>query len=66
MESVEHISEDDLEHYAMRTLPAPESDELEEHPLFCSACRDRLTATDQYVVAMRAAAGEMRRQEPAR
>ena len=55
MEIVEHVSEDDLERYAMRTLPAPEVESLEEHLLICSACRDRLESTDQYVAAMKAA-----------
>jgi anti-sigma factor RsiW len=54
--SVEHVSEDDLENYAMRTLPATEVESLEEHFLICSECRDRLQATDAYVVAMRSAA----------
>ena len=53
---MEHVSEHDLELYAMRTLPAPESELLEEHLLICSACRDRLTAADEYVTAMKAAA----------
>ena len=57
---MEHVSEHDLELYAMRTLPAPESELLEEHLLICSACRDRLTATDGYVAAMRSAAAKIR------
>jgi len=61
VEVVEHVSEDDLERYAMRTLPAPESECLEEHLLICSECRDGLTATDGYVAAMRSAAGKIRR-----
>jgi predicted anti-sigma-YlaC factor YlaD len=60
VEIVEHVPEDDLELYAMRTLPAPESELLEEHLLICSACRDRLTATDGYVAAMRSAAAKIR------
>jgi predicted anti-sigma-YlaC factor YlaD len=43
-----------------RTLPAPGSDRLEEHLLICSECRDRLESTDQYVMAMKAAAGKIR------
>jgi hypothetical protein len=58
--SVDHVSEDDLELYAMRTLPAEES-KLAEHLLICSACRDRLQATDEYVAAMKAAAAKIRR-----
>jgi uncharacterized protein with PIN domain len=56
VETVQHVSEDDLENYAMRTLPATEVESLEEHFLICSECRDRLQATDEYVAAMRAAA----------
>ncbi len=59
MEIVEHVSEDDLERYAMRSLPAPESDHLEEHLLICSECHNRLKATDEYVAAMRSAAGKI-------
>ena len=29
---------------------------LEEHLLICSACRDRLESTDEYLAAMRSAA----------
>jgi anti-sigma factor RsiW len=56
---VEHVSGDDLESYAMRSLPAPETDRLEEHLLICSACQNRLESVEQYVVAMKAAAGKM-------
>ena len=56
MESVEHVSEDDLERYATRTLPAPEVESLEAHLLICAECRERLTAANEYVAAMRAAA----------
>src|ERR1035437_9654955 len=42
----------------MRSLPALESERLEGHLLICSECRDRLTGTDEYVGAMKAAAGE--------
>ena len=57
---MEHVTDDTLERYAMRTLPAPESDHLEEHLLICQPCQDRLQATDEYVVAIRAAAGKIR------
>ena len=63
---VQHPSEDDLEAYAMRTLPEQEIGPLEEHLLICSACRDRLQGTDEYVAAMRAAAGKIRQEEPTR
>jgi len=57
---VEHAAEDDLERYAMRTLPAPEVESLEEHLLICGGCRDRLTAADEYVAAMHSAAVTIR------
>jgi len=53
---VEHAAEDDLECYAMRTLSTPKVESLEEHLLICAECRDRLTAADEYVMAMKAAA----------
>lgn len=40
----------------MRTLPESACAALEEHLFVCSECRDRLTATDEYVVAIKAAA----------
>jgi anti-sigma factor RsiW len=61
--SVQHAAEDDLESYAMRTLPAPKVESLEEHLLVCAGCRYRLTAADEYVAAMRAAAAKIRKDE---
>jgi predicted anti-sigma-YlaC factor YlaD len=43
------VLEDDLSN-------STESDRLEEHLLICQSCRNRLKATDEYVVAMKAAA----------
>ena len=60
MEIVQHVSEDDLENYAIRSLPAPESDHLAEHLLICEDCQDRLRATDEFVAVMKAAAGKIR------
>jgi anti-sigma factor RsiW len=58
---VNHISEEALEQYAMRTLPeAAELGRLEEHLLICSACRNRLQMMDDYVAAMRSAAAKLR------
>jgi len=58
--SVEHIGEDDLERYAMRTLPKSACAALEEHLLTCQLCQDRLEAEIEYVAAMRAAAVRIR------
>ena len=55
-----HITEDALEEYAMRTLPDSEWDRIEEHLLVCAECRNRLTATDAFVVAMRGAAAKIK------
>ena len=60
MVSVEHVPEDDLELYAMRTLPAPGVESLEEHCLICAECRDRLEATEAYLAAMKLAAAKIR------
>jgi predicted anti-sigma-YlaC factor YlaD len=47
----------------MREIPESAFASLEEHLLICSECRDRLTAADQYVAAVRSAAKT--RAEPA-
>lgn len=60
MGSQDAYTDDTLERYSMRTLPAPEVESLEEHLLICSAYRDRLESTDQYVASMRAAAVTIR------
>jgi anti-sigma factor RsiW len=60
VEIVQHVSEDDLDLYAMRTLPAAQSERLEEHLLICSECRDRLQTMDEYVAAMKSAAATIR------
>ena len=60
MVSVEHVPEDDLEKLAMQTLPDSETGPLEEHLLICAECRDRLESTDEYVAAMKVAAGKIR------
>lgn len=61
MVPVEHVSEDDLERYAMRTLSESGCATLEEHLPFCSGCRDRLQAMDDYVTATRSAAAKISR-----
>jgi hypothetical protein len=54
--SVEHIGEEDLEQYAMRTIPESACAALVWHLLVCQSCRDRLEATEGYLAAMRSAA----------
>jgi hypothetical protein len=55
-----HITEADLEKYAMRTLPDAELDRLELHLLICSQCRDWVQMEIEFVTAMRGAAEEIR------
>jgi hypothetical protein len=59
---VAHITEDDLEKYAMRTLLGAESGLLEGHLLACSECRDRVQTEIDFVTAMRGVAAEIREQ----
>lgn len=56
-----HISEEALEEYVMRALPPLEISSVEEHLSICSACRGRLQTMDEYVIAMRSAATEIRK-----
>ena len=57
---VAHISDNDLENFAMQTLPDSETGPLEEHLLVCGDCRDRLDAEIEFVTAMREAAVTIR------
>jgi predicted anti-sigma-YlaC factor YlaD len=54
-----HISEDTLERYSMDRVREPELTLVEEHLLVCEACRSRLTAFDEFVIAMKATRGEL-------
>ena len=47
MNVVSHVSEEDLEQYAMHTLRESACATLEEHLLICSQCRERLEAEDR-------------------
>ena len=58
---VAHIGEDDLEQYALRTLPESACATLEGHLVICQSCRDRLDAEIEFVTAMRGAATKIRR-----
>ena len=58
-----HISDDDLERYAMLTLGEAEIERLEDHLLICPKCRERLDEIERYVAAMRAAAAKIRDSE---
>ena len=50
-----HISDDDLELYAMDRLAEADAAPVEEHLLVCEGCRERLAEWDEYVAAMRTA-----------
>ena len=63
METVQHVSDDTLERFAMQTLHEPEAGPLEEHLLVCNECRDRLDVEIEYVTAVRGAAAKIRRQK---
>ena len=64
MASVDHVSEDSLERYCLRTLPKRETGPLEDHLSVCHKCQDRHCATAEFVSAMRKAAERMRRHKP--
>jgi len=57
---VAHISDGDLERFAMQTLPGPEAGPLEQHLLICGECRDRLEAEIEFVTAIHGAAVKIR------
>ncbi|MBM3737418.1 MAG: hypothetical protein FJW39_16685 [Acidobacteria bacterium] len=51
-----HISEDDLELYALGRLRGSAAEQVEEHLLFCSHCQTELENWDEFVRAFRIAA----------
>jgi hypothetical protein len=51
--SMDHITEDLLERYAMGTLPEAEQVPLEEHLLVCAFCQDRLQIEDDFIAGLR-------------
>jgi hypothetical protein len=63
VESVEHVTDDPLELYAMRTLPDSECGPLVDHLLICSECQERLDAELEFVAVMRGAAAKIREAE---
>ena len=60
---VPHISDNDLEKFAMQTLPEPEAGPLVEHLVLCQSRRERLDAEIEFVTAMRGASAKIRYQE---
>ncbi len=53
---MQHIEEDLLDQYAMGTLPAELTQQLEEHLLSCKLCQARLVETDEFLPVFKAAA----------
>ena len=62
----EQFSDELLESYALGRLAEPGCAPLEEHLLLCPACQERLSRTDEFVAAMKAAAVPRARKGPAR
>src|SRR5579863_10480593 len=58
-----HISDEQLEAYAMNCLSEAEVGPIEEHLLICETCQDHLAAVDKFVLAMQGAAKRIRREE---
>jgi anti-sigma factor RsiW len=52
---MDHISEDQMDCYASRSLPESEAAAVEQHLVMCEFCQDRLQLTDDFVAALRAA-----------
>ena len=64
-DSHRHLDAEDLERYALGAF-APEGDALlEEHLLICEGCQDRVREAEEYLLAMRMAAEQWRRDERA-
>ncbi|MBN9658610.1 MAG: hypothetical protein J0H49_10565 [Acidobacteria bacterium] len=60
---MDHISDDWLERYSMRTLHESHMPWVEEHLLVCRECQARLKATDEYISATKAAAALIEKEE---
>ncbi len=56
-----HMDGEELEQYSVGTSSPEQTAALEEHLLTCEECRNQLQSTDEYVLAIRAAAGHERR-----
>lgn len=60
-----HLDAEDLETYSMGTGAREDAALLEEHLLTCETCQDSLRETDDYLLAMRTASQQCRRDEKA-
>jgi anti-sigma factor RsiW len=61
-----HMDGEELEQYSVGASSPEQTAALEEHLLTCDECRNQLKHTDEYVLAMRSAAGHERRAARAR
>jgi hypothetical protein len=59
----EHLNDSLIERYSMGTATADEIDRCDEHLLICESCRERVTASDDYVRAMESGAAQIRERE---
>ena len=50
---VQHVSDEQLDQYALKRLTEAEVAALEEHLLICPECQDRLQLTDDFIEALR-------------
>jgi len=58
-----HVAEEQLEQYAMGSLPQSKEASLEEHILLCPECQDRLEEMDVYVRTMRVVMSRLNSQQ---
>ena len=58
-----HLDAEDLEKYAMGKSSPVESETIEEHLLTCDDCRHRLRESDDFLLALRSASAQLRRNE---
>jgi len=56
----EHPSDHVVERYATNDLAGEEKNDFEEHLLLCHTCQNRLTKSDEYLVALRTATRTIR------
>jgi len=63
LQMADHVTEEDLEQYCLGGLTEVGCVRLEEHLLLCETCRDRLTETENFVGAMRAASRQLHEQQ---
>ena len=57
-----HVDAEDLERYSIGSSPPDAIPPIEEHLLTCEGCQDRLLETDDYLLAMRTSAEQLRRE----